>query len=302
MVAELGDSFKEELDLSHHAHHPKVVMEQHGTHLLSPQVVQAVQKLQYPQSSVLGPKGTLLIRTHDEPKDLSAKPQPSVSFLPQPAAMSFMPPSRPSRLPLGTSLPVGSSISLTNSVELSSPARPPVAPAYDYVQQRIDKVISENQAIVETCDPLWPRRYMRQGKEIPNGADQNVVTVEKTSNRKIIFASNPSAQSQVTMSLVTSSSHQHKPLQLHNLSVPSSPSVSANNPPLSIQLTSRPGQVQPPTLTVVSAAPQQPQPSLVVVRHDQQREQDQLLNAKSVKELWINKIATPSLSKYYLSR
>ena len=33
------------------------------------------------------------------------------------------------------------------------------------LQQRIDKVISENQAIVETLDPLWPRRYMRQNSK-----------------------------------------------------------------------------------------------------------------------------------------
>ena len=33
------------------------------------------------------------------------------------------------------------------------------------IQQRIDKVISENQAIVETLDPLWPRRYMRQSSK-----------------------------------------------------------------------------------------------------------------------------------------
>ena len=33
------------------------------------------------------------------------------------------------------------------------------------LQQRIDKVISENQAIVETLDPLWPRRYMRQSSK-----------------------------------------------------------------------------------------------------------------------------------------
>ncbi len=33
------------------------------------------------------------------------------------------------------------------------------------IPQRIDKVISENQAIVETLDPLWPRRYMRQSSK-----------------------------------------------------------------------------------------------------------------------------------------
>ena len=53
-------------------------------------------------------------------------------------------------------LPPGSSISLTNSVELSPR---PVGP--EFLQQRIDKVISENQAIVETWDSLhWPRRYV----------------------------------------------------------------------------------------------------------------------------------------------
>ena len=54
-------------------------------------------------------------------------------------------------------LPPGSSISFTNSVELSPR---PVGP--QFLQQsieRIDKVISENQAIVETWDSLhWPRR------------------------------------------------------------------------------------------------------------------------------------------------
>ena len=53
-------------------------------------------------------------------------------------------------------LPPGSSISLTNSVELSPR---PVNP--EILHQRIDKVISENQAIVETWDSLhWPRRLV----------------------------------------------------------------------------------------------------------------------------------------------
>ncbi len=33
------------------------------------------------------------------------------------------------------------------------------------LKQRIDKVISENQAIVETLNPLWSRRYMRQSSK-----------------------------------------------------------------------------------------------------------------------------------------
>lgn len=44
--------------------------------------------------------------------------------------------------------------------------------AAEVLQQRIDKVISENQAIVETFDSLWPRRYMRQNSKDPEG-DKN---------------------------------------------------------------------------------------------------------------------------------
>jgi len=44
--------------------------------------------------------------------------------------------------------------------------------AAEVLQQRIDKVISENQAIVETFDSLWPRRYMRQNSKDPE-VDKN---------------------------------------------------------------------------------------------------------------------------------
>ena len=184
--------------------------------MLSPQVVQAVQRLQHPPQHH---KGAVLIRappgtlTHvqqaqnqaqnhaqnqvqnqaqiglnqsqvdrlqmEEPRDLSAKPsapvslpisflphgQRSVAFVQQqaPQQPSYkgpqLPPQAPQIPPQTTAqamarLPPGSSISLTNSVELSPR---PVGP--EFLQQRIDKVISENQAIVETWDSLhWPRR------------------------------------------------------------------------------------------------------------------------------------------------
>ena len=115
-------------------------------------------------------------------------PRPSVTILPQ----QFRSHQIPQRLPIG-----GNSINLTNSVELS--ARPILAPEVAAPAiQRIDKVISENQAIVETLDPLWPRRYMRQNSK----DDHTVLTMEKAAaatNRRI------HPNSQVTMSLVTSS-------------------------------------------------------------------------------------------------
>ena len=184
--------------------------------MLSPQVVQAVQRLQHPPQHH---KGAVLIRappgtlTHvqqaqnqaqnhaqnqvqnqaqiglnqsqidrlqmEEPRDLSAKPsapvslpisflphgQRSVAFVQQqaPQQPSYKGPQLPHQAPqippqttaqAMARLPPGSSISLTNSVELSPR---PVGP--EFLQQRIDKVISENQAIVETWDSLhWPRR------------------------------------------------------------------------------------------------------------------------------------------------
>jgi hypothetical protein len=64
------------------------------------------------------------------------------------------------RLPVAP-LPMAAVTSSSNmATDLSSKK---VAP--DFLQQRIDKVISENQAIVETLDPLWPRRYMRQSSK-----------------------------------------------------------------------------------------------------------------------------------------
>ena len=136
---------------------------------------------------------------------------------------------------------------------------------------------------------------MRQNSK--DVSDQAIVTVEKTS-RKIVLTTAASTQSQVTMSLVTSSpSIAKSAVQVHNLStqqsspapstqlslvpagtntgipVNSAPIVSATAAPLSIQL-ARPQPQHPngptthQTLTVVpgSLRLDQNQPSLVVVR------------------------------------
>ena len=200
MVAELGESFKEELE-------QRLPM------------LDAVQKLQKSSNAAV------LIR--EEPRDLSSANK-IPSFLQRP--MTFLPQQPQQQQQPQRRLPNG--ISLTNSVELTQPR-----PANDYVQQRIDKVISQNQAIVETLDPLWPRRYMRQNSKDQPGLEPAVsmVTVEKTRNKI--------SSGQVTMSLVQS----QPKVQQHN-------------------------------------------PSLVVVRQPQDQPQNHeadILNAKSVKELWI---------------
>ena len=59
-----------------------------------------------------------------------------------------------------------------------SVAAPPGSrPSPGFLQERISQIISKNQAIVETKDPLWPRRYIRQSSR-----DKEAVTVPKGAN------------------------------------------------------------------------------------------------------------------------
>ena len=73
-----------------------------------------------------------------------------------------------------------------------------VAP--EFLQQRIDKVISENQAIVETLDPLWPRRYMRQSSKDQSNSDSSEKG-HRAANRKYNL---PSTTTSAPMSGATS--------------------------------------------------------------------------------------------------
>ena len=60
--------------------------------------------------------------------------------------------------------PASSSSALSEpseSVDGAGVGRPQL-PSPGFLQARISQIISENQAIVETMDPLWPRRYVRQ--------------------------------------------------------------------------------------------------------------------------------------------
>jgi hypothetical protein len=58
--------------------------------------------------------------------------------------------------------------------------------AAEVLQQRIDKVISENQAIVETFDSLWPRRYMRQNSKDAEGDKNRLAQTFQMSRQKFV--------------------------------------------------------------------------------------------------------------------
>jgi hypothetical protein len=73
-----------------------------------------------------------------------------------------------------------------------------VAP--EFLQQRIDKVISENQAIVETLDPLWPRRYMRQSSKDQSNNEGSDKGHGRAANRKYNL---PTATTTVTAAATT---------------------------------------------------------------------------------------------------
>jgi hypothetical protein len=77
---------------------------------------------------------------------------------------------------LPTSRP--SSPSFARKISVSPLCYSPGAPSPEFLQRHISKIISENQAIVETMDPLWPRRYLRQhsGREESRSPEpQNLV-------------------------------------------------------------------------------------------------------------------------------
>ena len=113
--------------------------------------------------------------------------------------VNLVPEERP-RLPV-TALPMTTSQTLTmttSNVPTDLSVTKKVAP--DFLQQRIDKVISENQAIVETLDPLWPRRYMRQSSKDQSSSDEKG---HKTGNRKYSL---PSTTVATTAATTTASS------------------------------------------------------------------------------------------------
>ena len=244
-VAELGESFKEELDKPTHHHAP----DQARTILISEQQQQQQQQV------------------YNLPKDFRMKAATTVAIIPQQSSH---------RIVNNARIPPPSAAIPTVNLE-------PPRPVADSIPQHIDKIISHNQTIVETLDPLWTKKFMRHKDE----QQPSVVTLEKASPARKFITTN---SGQVTMSLVNS-----KPTHGATLNLVQQ-SASASSSPLSIHLARSqppppppPSHHAPPTLTVVpSGLRLNEQTPLVVVKQTEEAKKEEMLNAKSVKEVWLN--------------
>lgn len=124
------------------------------------------------------------------------------------------------------------------------------------LQQRIDKVISENQAIVETLDPLWTRKYMRQSSK-DNNEDKT------RSNRRYSLTGSSSAfKSEPQVSTAISDS------PAHLVSLPKNVTLEAQTQPLELNKRIEVAHQQPPVMVF--------------------RQQSMSQAPQSVKDVWIN--------------
>lgn len=88
----------------------------------------------------------------------------------------------------------------------SSPASTACSPSPEYLHRHINKLISDNQAIVDTMDPFWPKKYMQR------------------SIKDNISPSSPNRNRKDSQSPNRSSKDSRSPISLHNRSSNLSPS------------------------------------------------------------------------------
>ena len=252
-VAELGDSFKEELDKPNSVPPPPS-----------------------PMAPPMDQPRTIMINEQQQPRDFRMKAT-TVAIIPQQNQNHRI---------------VNSRIPPVAHLE-------PPRPVADSIPQHIDKIISHNQTIVETLDPLWTKKFMRQQLKEDQQQQPSVVTLEKASPPRKFVTTN---SGQVTMSLVNSKpTHQ----ATVNLVQPGSvqvhhQSTSASSSPLSIHLARSqpppPSHHAHPTLTVVPSGLRlnEQTPFMVVKQTEEAKKAEEMLNAKSVKEVWLNSHNRPS--------
>ena len=135
------------------------------------------------------------------------------------------------------------------------------------LEQRINKVISENKAIVETLDPFWKGRYMRQSsREDANNKDRPRRYSQTTTSQPVEETFQPTVQPQpqppppqpqVQPPHNVEILHQQRPVPVSIVSRPPRPD---SNIPLNLSETSRKRK-----------SPENP-----------------LIDAHSVKEVWLN--------------
>ena len=218
------------------------------------------------------------VQKEEQPRDFSRKPQegPGHRNLSQPMIAQ----GQPQGMRLPTFPLVRPGINQVLPTDFSNPGSSPKVPQ-ELLQQRIDKVISENQAIVDTFDPLWPKRYMRQNSRekdpLPNQtpvvpATQQVVNHQKPASTSVVLS--PS------LSISMSRNCTRSPASTSN---PQSNMIHVK--PLD-QLQFRPGYT-PLTTSKPSDSP------LNLVSRPKITPDPNPLAANSIKELWINSQKKP---------
>ena len=159
---------------------------------------------------------------------------------------------------------------------------PPGPPAphinAESLEQRINKVISENQAIVETLDPFWKGRYMRQSSREEIASKERSRRFSQSSNSTPATAINTQATaSPHSEELSQNSADRYRP------SHPSSFRESNPNLPSSLSVNYISNNVPPPP---------RPDSNIPLNLSDTGRKrkspENPLIDAHSVKEVWLN--------------
>ena len=227
--------------------------------------------------------------------------RPMLPTAPLPIAVTNIPGSTGSSMLPSSSMPTDLSTKGINH-HPNSPKKSGTELRIPELQQRIDKVISENQAIVETLDPLWPRRYMRQSSK----------DKEKDSSTSVVkYATPVSTGIQIPHSQQQCIPNNPATVILNSVSssVPSSNALMTNSKPLQFPQQPLPAvQVGPTTiitnkgdnhhqttiaptklpLTTISGAPMLPRLPDSVIKSMRQQE------IASPKDLPLNLVSVPS--------
>ena len=173
--------------------------------------------------------------------------------------------------------PLGPADHPTKKLQQPPPATAPHINA-ESLEQRINKVISENQAIVETLDPFWKGRYMRQSSR------EEINTKERS--RRFSQSSNSAAATGINNQVLASPHSEEVSQNSADRYRPSHPnSFRESNPnlPSSLSVNYISNNVPPPP---------RPDSNIPLNLSDTGRKrkspENPLIDAHSVKEVWLN--------------
>ena len=140
----------------------------------------------------------------------------------------------------------------TSSAGSSSPPQQPadLSKKAETLQQRIDKVISQNQAIVDIVDPIWQRRFNRQNSKEGASADDKLA---RGKTRAAATAAAPTTSAAALVALAAPAISM-PPLTAVSITPKGTTSV-VGVKPASLHQPHHHNQLQPPQLPVPGQAP-----------------------------------------------